>query len=74
MAGSEVGPAGIDPGIVRVLHDAFKQALFDPANARVRAQFDMPTVYYDPEEYRAVTLRQSEYERAVVQRLGLKID
>ncbi len=69
-----VGPAGMDPGVVRVLHDAFKQALFDPANERVRAQFDMPAVYYDPEEYRTVTLQQSEYERRVVQRLGLRID
>lgn len=69
-----VGPAGMDPGVVRVLHDAFRQALFDPANARVRAQFDMPAVYYDPEDYRTVTLQQAEYERKLVQRLGLRID
>ena len=69
-----VGPRGIDPGTVRVLHDAFKAALFDPATERVRAQFDMPIVYLDGEAYREATLRQAEYERALVQRLGLRIE
>jgi tripartite-type tricarboxylate transporter receptor subunit TctC len=69
-----VGPRGIDPGIIRVLHDAFKAALFDPGNERVRAQFDMPAVYLDSQAYRETTLRQAEYERALVQRLGLRLD
>ncbi|MFX8512236.1 hypothetical protein ABTM04_20215, partial [Acinetobacter baumannii] len=69
-----VGPAGIDAGVVRVLHDAFKEALFDPAAARVRAQFDMPIVYLDSAAYREETLRQAEYEKALVQRLGLRIE
>jgi tripartite-type tricarboxylate transporter receptor subunit TctC len=69
-----VGPRGIDPGVVRTLHDAFKAALFDPAAERVRAQFDMPIVYLDGEAYREATLRQAEYERALVQRLGLRIE
>jgi tripartite-type tricarboxylate transporter receptor subunit TctC len=69
-----VGPAGIEPGIVRVLHDAYRAALEDPAADRVRAQFDMPKVYLDSAAYREATLRQAEYERALVQRLGLRID
>lgn len=69
-----VGPRGIDPGVVRVLHDAFKEALFDPANVRVRAQFDMPAVYLDPAAYREETLRRAEYERTMVQRLNLRIE
>lgn len=69
-----VGPAGIDPGVVRVLHDGFKAALFDPAVERVRGQFDMPVVYLDSAAYRAASLRQAEYEKALVQRLGLRID
>jgi tripartite-type tricarboxylate transporter receptor subunit TctC len=69
-----VGPAGMDPGVVRVLHDAFKEALFDPGNERVRAQFDMPAVYLDSAAYREVTLRQAEQERRLVERLGLRLD
>lgn len=68
------GPAGIDPGVVRVLHDGFKTALFDPSVERVRNQFDMPPVYLDSAAYREASLRQAEYEKALVQRLGLRID
>lgn len=68
------GPKGMDPGIVRVLHDALKEALFDPANAAVRANFDMPLEYYDTEDYRAFVARRAEYERSMAQRLSLRID
>jgi tripartite-type tricarboxylate transporter receptor subunit TctC len=69
-----VGPRGIDPGVVRVLHDGFKAALFDPANERVRGQFDMPAVYMDGAAYREEVLRVAEYERGVVQRIGLRLE
>jgi tripartite-type tricarboxylate transporter receptor subunit TctC len=68
------GPKGMDPGVVRTLHDAFKEALFDPANEKVRAQFDMPLEYYDTERYREFVARRAEYERAMAQRLNLRID
>jgi tripartite-type tricarboxylate transporter receptor subunit TctC len=64
----------MDPGVVRTLHDAFKEALFDPANEKVRAQFDMPLEYYDTERYREFVARRAEYERAMAQRLNLRID
>jgi tripartite-type tricarboxylate transporter receptor subunit TctC len=59
---------------VKVLHDALKEALFDPANAAVRTQFDMPLEYYNTEDYRAFVARRAEYERAMAQRLNLRID
>jgi tripartite-type tricarboxylate transporter receptor subunit TctC len=68
------GPKGMDPGVVKILHDAFKEALFDPANATVRAQFDMPLEYYGTEDYRAFIARRAEYERSMAQRLNLRID
>jgi tripartite-type tricarboxylate transporter receptor subunit TctC len=68
------GPKGMDPGVVRVLHDACKAALFDPANTSVRAQFDMPLEYYDTEEYRSFILRRAAYEKAMAERLKLRID
>jgi hypothetical protein len=60
----------MDPGVVKVLHDAFKEALFDPANAAVRANFDMPLEYYGTEDYRDFVVRRAEYERAMAQRLN----
>ena len=68
------GPKGMDPGVVRALHDACKEALFDPANTAVRAQFDMPLEYYDTADYRGFVQRRAEYERATAQRLNLRID
>jgi tripartite-type tricarboxylate transporter receptor subunit TctC len=68
------GPRGMDPGVVRVLHDALKEGLFDPANARVREQFDMPLEYYDSAAYRDFVARRAAYERAMAQRLNLRID
>jgi hypothetical protein len=56
------------------LHDAFKAALFRPANTAVRAQFDMPEQYLDSEGYAEFIARRAEYERAMVQRLAIKLD
>jgi tripartite-type tricarboxylate transporter receptor subunit TctC len=68
------GPKGMDPGVVRILHDALKEALFDPANAAIRANFDMPLEYYDTAQYRDFIARRAEYERRMAERLNLRID
>ena len=68
------GPKGMDPGIVRVLHDAMKDALFSPENTRIRSQFDMPLVYQDTEAYRRFIVERVEYEKTMVRRLGLTLD
>lgn len=68
------GPPRMDPGVVRVLHDAMKAALFDPQNAAVRTQFDMPLVYLDTEGYQNFVVQRVAYEREMVQRLGLRME
>jgi tripartite-type tricarboxylate transporter receptor subunit TctC len=68
------GPKGIDPGVVRVLHDAFKAALFDPSHVSVLERFDMPVLYMDSEEYEAFARRLYEEEAGAVRRLGLQMD
>ncbi len=68
------GPKGIDPAIVGILHGAFKAALFSQANAVVRAQFDMPADYLDSESFASFIAQRAEYEQAMVQRLGLRLD
>ena len=69
-----MGPRGMDPGVVRALHDAFRAALFDPANAAVRAGFDMPLEYKDTDAYREFIIARAGYERAMVQRLNLRLE
>ncbi len=68
------GPKGMDEGVVRVLHDAFKAALFDPENERIRTQFDMPLVYRNTADYREFVARRVEYEKTMVKRLNLSLD
>lgn len=68
------GPKGMDEGIVRVLHDAMKDALMSRENAEVRSRFDMPLVYQDTQTYRAFIAERVEYEKAMVRRLNLTLD
>ena len=68
------GPKGIDPGIVRALHQAFKEALDGAANTAVRGQFDMPKQYLSTADYIAWTTERAGYERAMVTRLGIRLD
>lgn len=68
------GPKGMDAGVVRALHDAFKAALFAAPNTAVRLQFDMPEQYLDSEQYTDFIIRRAEYERTTVQRLGIRMD
>jgi tripartite-type tricarboxylate transporter receptor subunit TctC len=68
------GPKGLEPGVVRKLHDAFRGAVFSPANTAVRGQFDMPAEYLDSEGYAAFIAQRAGYERGMVARLGLRLD
>ena len=68
------GPKGMDPGVVRVLHDAMKAALFSDANKQVRGQFDMPLEYYDTAAYQAFIARRAGYEQDMARKLNLRID
>ncbi len=68
------GPPRMDPGIVRILHDAFHAALMSPENTRVRAQFDMPLVYLNTQEYTDFVTQRAAWEREMVTRLGIRME
>lgn len=68
------GPKGMDPGVVRVLHDAFRAALHDPAHLAVLERFDMPVIYMNSDDYRASVQRIIAEEGAVIRRLNLTIN
>jgi tripartite-type tricarboxylate transporter receptor subunit TctC len=65
------GPRGMDPAVVRRLHDAFREALYDPATQAVMAKFDMPTLYLDSAGFDAAARRQVEIERENLRRAGM---
>ena len=68
------GPPNMDPGIVRSLHDAFRDALLSEENTRVRGQFDMALVYLNSEEYTDFVRRRAELERGIIARLGIRME
>ncbi|WP_052401681.1 tripartite tricarboxylate transporter substrate binding protein [Muricoccus aerilatus] len=68
------GPRGMDPGVVRVLHDALKEALMSPENTAIRERWDMPLAYLDTAAYRDFIAERVAYEREMVGKLRLSID
>ena len=64
----------VEPGVVRVLHDAFKAALMDPAHAEVLARYDMPVIYKNSADYTAYVGQVMEEEGTMIRRLNLRIN
>jgi tripartite-type tricarboxylate transporter receptor subunit TctC len=64
------GPRGMDPGVVAILHDAFRDALHDPAHLAVIARFDMPLRYLDTAAYRAHVTAENEAEKRLMVEIG----
>jgi tripartite-type tricarboxylate transporter receptor subunit TctC len=67
------GPKGMNPEVVRVLHDAFKEALYDPAHIAILDRFDMSPMYLGSEEYAAFARRTYAEEGEMIRRMGLKL-
>jgi tripartite-type tricarboxylate transporter receptor subunit TctC len=66
------GPKGMDPKVVKVLHDAFKKGLEEPALLKTLERLDMEPFYKDSDEYTAYAKELNEEARQQVERLGLK--
>lgn len=66
------GPKGMDPAVVKVLHDAFRKAIDDPKVQQTFDRYDQPTTYMSAEQYTAWAKKTLEAERSTIERLGLK--
>jgi tripartite-type tricarboxylate transporter receptor subunit TctC len=66
-----VGPKGMDPKVVRRIHDAFKKAIDDPENRKVLAQLDQVYWYRNSADYRKWAEETYVSERKTIERLGL---
>ena len=64
--GGIAGPKGLDPKIVKALHDAFRLGMDDPAFLKAVAQFDVETKYLSSEAYTKVAMRQIEEQKRAV--------
>ena len=66
-----VGPKGMDPKVVKILHDAFRKTLDDPEHLKVLAQLDQVYWYKSSEDYRQWAADTLKAERATIERVGL---
>src|SRR5689334_38760 len=66
-----VGPRGMDPKVVRILHDAFKKAMDDPENRKMLQQLDQVYWYKSSEDYAKWAREEAVSERATIERAGL---
>jgi tripartite-type tricarboxylate transporter receptor subunit TctC len=47
------GPKGMDPQVVKTVHDGFKKAVEDPRFIAAMEKYDMPIMYMGTEEFTA---------------------
>jgi hypothetical protein len=66
------GPKGMDPKVVKLLHDTFHTALFDPRFVKVMDQYDVVRSYMNTEDYTRWAHEQYASEKKVVERFSLK--
>jgi tripartite-type tricarboxylate transporter receptor subunit TctC len=67
------GPKGMNADVVRVLHDAFREALFDPAHVAVLDRYDMAPMYLGSDEYAAFARRTYAEEGEMIRKMGLRL-
>ena len=65
------GPKGMDPKVVKALHDAFKKGLEEPSYAEAMARLDQEQFYLSSEDYQKFALQQIEEARRFIAELGL---
>jgi tripartite-type tricarboxylate transporter receptor subunit TctC len=66
-----VGPRGMEPRVVKTLHDAFKRTLDDPEHQKVLDQLDQELWYQSSDGYAKYAREQLKKEHALIERLGL---
>jgi tripartite-type tricarboxylate transporter receptor subunit TctC len=64
------GPKGMDPAVVKKLHDAFRKAYDDPKVIEAYDKFDFVRRYMNTEDYTKFVPKLAADERASMERLG----
>jgi tripartite-type tricarboxylate transporter receptor subunit TctC len=65
------GPKGMDPKVVKILHDAFKKGMEEPAYLKTLDRLDMEPFYKNSEDYAKFAKEQTEELKVIVEQLGL---
>jgi tripartite-type tricarboxylate transporter receptor subunit TctC len=67
------GPKGMDPKVVKILHDAFRKAMDDPKVLAMLEKFDQPVIYMSGEDYTKYAKKTMEEEKPLIERLGMAV-
>jgi len=65
------GPKGMDPAVVKTLHDAFKKAMDDPKHLELLAQLSQDLWYQSSEAYAQWVRSTYVKEKRFIEKLGL---
>ncbi len=65
------GPKGMDPKVVKILHDAFKKGMEDPAFLKILDKFDMEPFYKNTADYVKFVHELAKEEKESMDKLGL---
>jgi len=65
------GPKGMDPAVVKTLHDAFKKAMDDPRHLALLEELNQPVWYKNGADYAAWARETLVKERTLIAKLGL---
>jgi tripartite-type tricarboxylate transporter receptor subunit TctC len=67
------GPKGMDPKVVKILHDAFRKAMDDPKVVSMLERYDQPVIYMSGEEYLKFAKKTMEEEKPLIDKLGMGV-
>jgi len=65
------GPKGMDPKVVKILHEAFKKGMDDPAFLKILDKYNMEPYYKNTEDYVKLVHQLAREEKENIERLGL---
>ena len=68
------GPRGMDRNVVKVLHDAFKKGMADPAFTATLARLNEDPFYLETDEYRNFVIERIAEWKKVIEEVGARME
>ena len=66
------GPKGMDPAVVKILHDAFKKGMEEQSYKDSMVKLDQEAYYLNAADYHAFAIKQIGEQKQLVEDLGLR--
>jgi tripartite-type tricarboxylate transporter receptor subunit TctC len=66
------GPKGMDPAVVKILHDAFLKGMKERSYLDTMAKLDQEEYYLNTADYQAYAIKQIAEQKQLVEELGLR--